>query len=89
MVLRSLLERLLNNPQVIEKLSESYPIRQAAKAAASVIVQGQAAAEDVFKKTQQELAKAKQQLDDIEAKQKKDLGEASSQEKDKKPEAKS
>ncbi|RXG56847.1 hypothetical protein Avbf_13846 [Armadillidium vulgare] len=31
MVLRFLLSRLINNPRVVEKLSELYPIRRAAQ----------------------------------------------------------
>lgn len=40
MVLRYLLHRLINNPQLIEKLSESYPIRRAAQLTAYVLQQG-------------------------------------------------
>lgn len=40
MVLRYLLHRLINNPQLIEKLSESYPIRRAAQITAYALQQG-------------------------------------------------
>lgn len=41
MVLRRVLFALLNNPQLIEKLSESRPIRAAARLAAAAITRGQ------------------------------------------------
>uniref|UniRef100_A0A8C2TMG5 Uncharacterized protein n=1 Tax=Coturnix japonica TaxID=93934 RepID=A0A8C2TMG5_COTJA len=41
MVLRRVLLALLNNPQLIEKLSESRPIRAAARITASAITRGQ------------------------------------------------
>lgn len=43
MVLRYLLHRLINNPQVIEKLAESYPIRRAAQITAYALQQGKEA----------------------------------------------
>lgn len=76
MVLRSLLERLLHHPQVIDKLADSYPIRQAAKVAAGIIVEGRSAAQEAFDKTAKQLSDAKNKLDEYEAKQKQ---EASSQ----------
>uniref|UniRef100_A0A8C8S3Q3 NCBP2 antisense 2 (head to head) n=1 Tax=Pelusios castaneus TaxID=367368 RepID=A0A8C8S3Q3_9SAUR len=41
MVLRRLLFTVLNNPRVIEKLSESWPIRAAAKLTASALTRAQ------------------------------------------------
>lgn len=46
MVLRYLLHRLINNPQVIEKLAESYPIRRAAQITAYALQQGKEAVKD-------------------------------------------
>lgn len=46
MVLKYLLTRLINNPQVIEKLSESYPIRRAAQLTAYALQKGKVAAQD-------------------------------------------
>lgn len=43
MVLRYLLHRLINNPQVIEKLAESYPIRRAAQITAYALQRGKEA----------------------------------------------
>lgn len=43
MVLRYLLHKLINNPQVIEKLAESYPIRRAAQITAYALQQGKEA----------------------------------------------
>lgn len=43
MVLRYLLHRLINNPQLIERLSESYPIRRAAQLTAYALQQGKEA----------------------------------------------
>lgn len=70
MVLRALLERLLNHPQIIDKLANSAPIRQAAKVTASAIVDGQAAAQEVYEKTVKEITAAKEHLEEIEKKQK-------------------
>ncbi|XP_054031493.1 protein NCBP2AS2 [Dryobates pubescens] len=41
MVLRRVLSALLSNPRLIEKLSESRPIRAAARLAATGIIRGQ------------------------------------------------
>ncbi|KAM6414694.1 protein NCBP2AS2 [Rhynochetos jubatus] len=41
MVLRRVLFALLNNPRVIEQLSESRPVRAAARLTAAAIVRGQ------------------------------------------------
>ncbi|XP_077343552.1 protein NCBP2AS2 [Lithobates pipiens] len=46
MVLRRLLFNLLNNPQVIEKLSESRPIRRAAQITAFAITKAQLTGKD-------------------------------------------
>lgn len=46
MVLRYLLERFLNNPQVIDKLADSYPIRRAAQLTAYALQRGKVAAQD-------------------------------------------
>ena len=43
MVLRYLLHRFINNPQLIEKLSESYPIRRAAQITAYALQQSKVA----------------------------------------------
>lgn len=48
MVLRYLLSRILNNPQVIEKLSESYPIRRAAQITAYALQRGKVAASEAL-----------------------------------------
>ncbi|XP_053314435.1 protein NCBP2AS2 [Spea bombifrons] len=47
MVLRRLLFNLLNNPQVIEKLSESRPIRRAAQLTAYAVMKAQLSGKDV------------------------------------------
>ena len=47
MVLKYLLTRLVNNPQVIEKLAESYPIRRAAQLTAYAIQKGKSTANEV------------------------------------------
>ncbi|XP_040205404.1 protein NCBP2AS2 [Rana temporaria] len=46
MVLRRLLFNLLNNPQVIEKLSESRPIRRAAQITAFAITKAELTGKD-------------------------------------------
>lgn len=46
MVLRYLLHKLINNPQVIEKLAESYPIRRAAQITAYALQQGKEAVKE-------------------------------------------
>lgn len=46
MVLKYLLSRLINNPRVIDKLSESYPIRRAAQLTAYALQKGKVAAQD-------------------------------------------
>ncbi|CAI9583400.1 unnamed protein product [Staurois parvus] len=46
MVLRRLLFSLLNNPQLIEKLSESRPIRRAAQITAFAITKAQLTSKD-------------------------------------------
>lgn len=46
MVLRYLLERFLNNPQVIDKLADSYPIRRAAQLTAYALQRGKVAAKE-------------------------------------------
>jgi len=46
MVLKYLLTRLINNPRVIDKLSESYPIRRAAQLTAYALQKGKVAAQD-------------------------------------------
>jgi len=66
MVLRALLNRLLNHPEIIDKLADSPPIRSAARAAAGVIVEGQAAAKEIFDKSVKGLSEAKRKLDEIE-----------------------
>ncbi|XP_027206646.2 protein NCBP2AS2 homolog [Penaeus vannamei] len=48
MVLRYLLSRILNNPEVIEKLSESYPIRRAAQITAYALQRGKVAASEAL-----------------------------------------
>lgn len=48
MVLKYLLSRFLNNPQVIEKLAESYPIRRAAQITAYALQRGKAAASEAL-----------------------------------------
>lgn len=54
MVLRYLLAKFLNNPQVIDRLADSYPIRRAAKLTAYAIQKTKIAAEEAF---ESELAK--------------------------------
>jgi len=49
MVLRHILQRLLNDPRVIDNLADSYPIRRAAKATARVIQQAQLGFEEAAK----------------------------------------
>ncbi|KAM5163087.1 protein NCBP2AS2 [Mantella aurantiaca] len=46
MVLRRILANLLNNPQLIEKLSESRPIRRAAQITAFAVTKAQLAGKD-------------------------------------------
>lgn len=48
MVLRYLLHKILNNPQVIDRLAESYPIRRAAQLTAYGLQKGKIAARDFF-----------------------------------------
>ncbi|OCT80697.1 protein NCBP2AS2-like [Xenopus laevis] len=50
MVLRRLLFTLLNNPQVIEKLSESRPIRRAAQITAFVVTKAQLSGQDAARR---------------------------------------
>ncbi|KAG7160280.1 NCBP2AS2-like [Homarus americanus] len=45
MVLRYLLQRLLNSPEIIDKLAESYPIRRAAQLTAYAFQRGKEAIE--------------------------------------------
>lgn len=45
MVLRYLLQRFLNNPEVIDKLADSYPIRRAAQLTAYAFQRGKEAVE--------------------------------------------
>ncbi|XP_017769573.1 PREDICTED: uncharacterized protein NCBP2-AS2 homolog [Nicrophorus vespilloides] len=46
MVLRLILRYLANNEQLVQKLSESYPIQRAARAVANVITKGKSVAEE-------------------------------------------
>lgn len=46
MVLKYLLYKLINNPQIIDKLADSYPIRRAAQLTAYAIQRGKAAAQE-------------------------------------------
>ena len=48
MVLKYLLGRLINNPQIIDKLADSYPIRQAARATAYAIQKSKIAAQEAL-----------------------------------------
>ena len=48
MVLRYLLNRILNNPQIIDKIAESYPIRRAAQLTAYALQRGKVAAEEAL-----------------------------------------
>lgn len=48
MVLRYLLSRILNNPQIIDKLAESYPIRRAAQITAYALQRGKVAASEAL-----------------------------------------
>ncbi|XP_063775359.1 protein NCBP2AS2 [Pseudophryne corroboree] len=50
MVLIRLLHRLLNNPQLIEKLSESRPIRRSAQITAFAITKAQLAGKDTVQR---------------------------------------
>ncbi|KAM4040497.1 protein NCBP2AS2 [Anomaloglossus baeobatrachus] len=50
MVLRRLLFSLLNNPQLIEKLSESRPIRRAAQITAFAITKAQLTGKDAARR---------------------------------------
>jgi len=45
-MLRFFLQKLLNDPRVIDKLADSPPVRQAAKATARVILRAQLAAKE-------------------------------------------
>ncbi|KAK4300141.1 hypothetical protein Pmani_027629 [Petrolisthes manimaculis] len=48
MVLRYLLNKILNNPEVINRLAESYPIRRAAQITAYAIQRGKSATKDAI-----------------------------------------
>lgn len=48
MVLRYLISKFLNNPQIIDKLADSYPIRRAAKFTAYAILKTKIAAEEAL-----------------------------------------
>lgn len=48
MVLRYFLSRILNNPQVIDRLSDWYPIRRAAKLTAYAIQRSKIAANEAL-----------------------------------------
>jgi len=48
MVLRFLLAKLLNSPQIIDRLADSYPIRRAAQLTVFALNKGKAAAKDAI-----------------------------------------
>jgi len=48
MVLRFLLAKLLNSPQIIDRLADSYPIRRAAQLTVFALNKGKAAAKEAI-----------------------------------------
>lgn len=48
MVLRYLLIKLLNNPQIIDRLADSYPIRRAAQLTVFALNKGKAVAKEAI-----------------------------------------
>jgi len=48
MVLRFLLAKLLNSPQIIDRLADSYPIRRAAQLTVFALNKGKAAAKNAI-----------------------------------------
>jgi len=67
MVLRYLLNRILNNPYLIEKLAESYPIRRAAQITAYTIQRSKLAAAEALE------SEAKKRIDRFSADFKQEL----------------
>lgn len=63
MVLRYLLSRFLNNPRIIEKLAESYPIRRAAQLTAYALQRSKiAAGEALESETKKRVARFSERL---------------------------